>query len=255
MEVTWSVVLILCTAFFIAGFIDSIAGGGGLITLPALLLCGIAPHYALGTGKFAGGLGSLTALWSFFRGNYVTMKIVPVGFVSSFCGAMLGSWAALQVDSEVLGRLMIVLLPVGLGISLCCGGIKLQAEDQGKSYFWVRLVAIGLLVGGYDGFFGPGAGSFFLIGLHVLLGMGLVHATANAKVLNLASNFGSVCAFATVGTIAYTLAVPCALASILGNRIGARYAMHIGASVVRKVLYFVLCLLLASLVIRFYVLS
>jgi uncharacterized membrane protein YfcA len=113
--------------------------------------------------------------------------------------------------------------------------------------------SLGALIGAYDGFFGPGAGSFFLIGLHVLLRLDLVRASANSKIFNLASNFGSVCTFGSAGTVLYTLAIPCAIASIIGNQIGARLAMRVGVRIVRMMLFAVLSLLLATLVYRFFI--
>jgi uncharacterized membrane protein YfcA len=243
-----------CTvAFFIAGFIDSIAGGGGLITTPSLLIAGLPPHFALGTGKLASSLGSLTALLTFAQGKMVNMKIAPLGFAMAFLGAALGSWIALQIPSATLGRILVVLLPVGLLLSLFCGKVKLSGGDLPTQGLFFRTALIGLTIGCYDGFFGPGAGSFFIITLHLFLKMGLVQASANAKVFNLASNFGALCAFATGGAVLYLVALPCAVASILGNRLGAKYAMKIGPAFVKKVLYFSLSLLFVTLLYRFFI--
>ncbi len=254
MDITLSLIAVLFGCFFFAGFVDSIAGGGGLITMPSLLLAGVPPHYTLGTAKFASSLGSLTALWTFIRGNFLIWKIAPLGFAASFVGSAFGSWIAVLTDAALMGKIMIFMLPVGLGLSLLGGGLKLTEKPlpEGRGLWW-RVFAIGFVIGAYDGFFGPGAGSFFLIGLHVLLGMNLVKASANAKLLNLASNVGALCAFAAVGTVYYEIGIPCAVASILGNRIGARYAMKVGPRFVRKVLYSVLSLLLVTLIYRFFI--
>lgn len=253
MEITFTLVAICCIAFFVAGFVDSIAGGGGLITVPSLLLCGVPAHFALGTGKFASCLGTLTAVWTYARSRYLVTRVLPLGFASSFFGAVFGSWVALQIDSALLGKIMVFMLPVGLVISLLCGGLKNNTETElPEKFLYPKIAVLGFVIGAYDGFFGPGAGSFFLIGLHILLKMDLVRASANSKVFNLASNFGSICAFATVGTVYYSLAVPCAAASILGNRLGSKLAMRVGTNLVRTMLYIVLALLLATLVYRFF---
>ena len=252
MDVTLSIILICCAAFFIAGLIDSIAGGGGLITVPSLLLCGVPAHFALGTGKLASCLGTLSAVFSFARNRYLVTRILPLGFLSSALGSILGSWTALQIDSALMGKIMVLMLPVGLVLMLASGGLKLTHGEMPERFLWLRVCALGALVGAYDGFFGPGAGSFFLIGLHVLLKMDLVRASANSKIFNLASNFGSVCTFGSAGTVLYTLAIPCAIASILGNQVGARLAMRVGVKLVRTMLFFVLVLLLATLVYRFF---
>ncbi len=255
MDLTLSVFIICALCFFFAGFIDSIAGGGGLITLPSLLLCGVPAHYALGTGKLAGGLGSITALVTFWRGKLIDRRVAPIGFVSSFLGAVAGSWLALQIESSQMERILIFMLPIGLMLSLLCGGIKLEDTPVSTRFLLLKVSLIGLIVGLYDGFFGPGAGSFFLLGLHLTLKMGLVKSSANAKVFNIASNLGSVCTFASGGTVLYALALPCAVASILGNRLGAKYAMRVGPRFVRNILYFVLTLLMCSLLFRTFCLN
>ena len=115
MELSLLVIVVLCLFFFVAGFVDSVAGGGGLISTPAMLLCGLPPHTALGTGKFASTLGSLTSLWTFARNHLVVLRIAPAGFVSAFVGGMAGSGLAMHVDSAMLGKLLIFLLPRGNG--------------------------------------------------------------------------------------------------------------------------------------------
>ena len=255
LDITISLMLACAVAFFIAGFIDSIAGGGGLITMPSLLICGLPPHYVLGTGKLASSLGSFTALLTFAKGHFIDLKVAPWGFVTSFAGAALGSWIALSIESEILGPILIFLLPVGLLISLLCGGLKLTDSPLPSQGIIWKSTLIGLTIGAYEGFFGPGAGSFFMIGLHLLLKMGLVRASANAKVFNLAGNLGAICTFASAGVVLYSLAIPCAIASILGNRLGAKYAMKIGPSFVRKMLYVSISLLFLTLLYRFFVAS
>lgn len=252
-DLTITTVIACSLAFLFAGFIDSIAGGGGLITMPSLLLAGLPPHYVLGTGKLSTTLGSLVALFTFARGKLIEMKVAPLGFAASFIGAVIGSWIALQIESELLGKILVFLLPVGLILSLFCGGVKLTDGPLPTKGYLFNTTLIGLTIGAYDGFFGPGAGSFFLIALHLFLNVGLVKASANAKVFNLASNAGAFCAFATGGAVLYALAIPCGIASIIGNRLGAKYAMKVGPAFVRKVLYFSLSLLFVTLIYRFFI--
>ena len=109
MELSLSVILFCAFAFLIAGFVDAVAGGGGLISMPALLLAGVPPHMALGSGKFATTLGSLTALWSFARHHLVVTRIAPAGFASAFFGAVSGSGLAMQVESVLMGRILVFL--------------------------------------------------------------------------------------------------------------------------------------------------
>ncbi len=250
-EVTISLVLICCTAFFIAGCIDSIAGGGGLITMPILLLVGLPAHHCLGTAKLASCLGSASALWTFWRKGQVIKKAVLLGVITSYLGAAIGSGTTLLISNDQMTLIMIFMLPIGLLLSLFCGSLTLTDAPLPKTGLWWRISVIGIVVGFYEGFFGPAAGSFFLIGIHLLLKAGLVKASGTAKAFNIAGNLGAVTTFASAGTVLYTLAIPCAIASILGNRLGASFAVKVGPKLVRSVLYVVLVLLLASLIIRF----
>ena len=250
MDITLTVILVCFVVFFIAGFVDAIAGGGGLITMPVLLLLGIPAHYTLGTGKLASSLGSITALITFWKRGAVIKEVVLLGVISSY-GAVIASATTLLISNEKMTIIMIFLLPVAILLSLFCGTLKLTEEDLPKKGLWRRVSAIGLSVGFYEGFFGPGAGSFFLIGIHLLLKAGLVKASGTAKAFNIAANLGAVTTFASAGTLYYSLALPCAVASILGNRLGAIYAVKIGPTLVRSMLYFVLVMLLISLITRF----
>ena len=246
MDITLTVILVCFVVFFIAGFIDAIAGGGGLITMPVLLLLGVPAHYTLGTGKLASSLGSITALITFWKRGAVIKEVVLLGVITSYFGAVIASATTLLISNEKMTIIMIFLLPVAILLSLFCGTLKLTEEDLPKKGLWWRVSVIGLSVG-----FGPGAGSFFLIGIHLLLKAGLVKASGTAKSFNIAANLGAVTTFASAGTLYYSLALPCAVASILGNRLGAIYAVKIGPTLVRSMLYFVLVMLLLSLITRF----
>lgn len=252
MDISLAVLVVLCVFFFLAGFVDSVAGGGGLISTPALLLCGVPPHMALGTGKFASTLGSLTSLWTFARNHLVVLRIAPTGFISAFAGGMAGSALALHIDSALLGKLLVFLLPVGMVISLFSGRLVSTEGELPERHLWIRVILMGFLIGGYDGFFGPGTGSFFIIAQHLLLHMGLVRASATAKVFNLASNAGAFAVFTSGGVTLFSLGIPLAVANILGNQLGTRLAIRIGTRMVRNFLYVTLSLLLSTLAYRFF---
>lgn len=252
MEVSLGLIIVLCVFFFLAGFVDSIAGGGGLISTPAMLVCGLPPHAALGTGKLASTLGTLSSLWTFARNNLVVLKIAPVGFVSAFVGAMAGSGLTLLLDSEMLGRVLIFLLPVGMLASLASGRKYDNEGELPQRGLWPRVIVMGFFIGMYDGFFGPGTGSFFILAQHFLLRMGLVRASATAKVFNLASNAGAYAVFAASGAVIYAVAIPGAIANILGNQLGTRLAIRVGARAVRNFLYLTLTILLGTLIYRFF---
>ncbi len=252
MELELLTIVLCALAFLVAGFVDAIAGGGGLITIPSLMLFHIPPHFALGTNKFASMLGSFTAIWPFLRNRLIVMTLIPCGFAGAFVGGIVGSWLALQVEEALLGKIMALLLPIGLVCSLFVGRVLREEQELFNNTHKIHVLLIGLAIGTYDGFFGPGTGSFFILALHAILGMGLVKASGTTKVLNLASNAGALAAFASGGAVLYTLAIPCAIGSIIGNQLGARLAIKIGVNAVRLFLYIALALLFLSLCYRYF---
>ncbi len=244
-----------CTlATFAAGVVDSIAGGGGLITMPALLLSGVPPHLTMGTSKFASTLGTVAALFNYARRGYVLWRIAPVGIAFSLFGAWCGSVLALHLDSAVLGRIMVAMLPFGMLLTLLPKKEQtVAAGPLSSGRFWLCAAVVSFVVGAYDGFFGPGAGSFFILAFHWILRMGLVEASAVSKVLNLASNFGALIAFLWAGKVLFALALPMAVAGICGNWLGSRLALRLGAPLVRRFLLVSMGLLLCTLIWRYVV--
>ncbi|MBQ9407101.1 MAG: TSUP family transporter [Desulfovibrio sp.] len=241
-------------AAFVGGFIDSIAGGGGLVTMPALLLSGVPPHMALGCNKVSACLGTLTALGNFARSGLVHWRVAMTGVAFALLGSWAGSQLALHLNPDILGKILVVLLPVGM-----CA-VLLPHKAQRPSLpavaplaftgvrFWIPVALVCLLIGSYDGFFGPGTGSFLILALHWALRMGLMEASATAKVLNLASNFSGTLVFICGGVVFWPLALSMAAACCLGNWLGSRMAIRIGPTVVRRFLTVSLSLLLLTLV-------
>lgn len=252
MEVTLTMIAIGTVASFFAGLIDSIAGGGGLVTMPALLLAGVPPHATLGTNKLSSSLGTFVSLLTYARGHMVEWRMAPLGIVSSLIGAWLGSLVALQVSPDMLGKILVALLPVGMLMTLIPKKeISGAAPVFSGPRFWLTLGGVGFVVGMYDGFFGPGAGSFFIIAFHVVLRIGLVQASATSKVLNLASNVGALFSFVCHGEVLYALGLPMAAANMAGNWAGARLAIRKGAGMVRHCLFVSLTLLLGTLAYKY----
>ena len=245
----------LIFAAFAAGFVDSIAGGGGLISLPAALIAGLPPHTAMGTTKLMSTLGTTVSLWLYAKSKMMDWSIAVRGMGFSLAGSVGGTLLALSIDPDTLGRVILFLLPVAAAICFYPHkGRKTPAEASRQSGK-VSLLLTGLvcgLIGMYDGFFGPGTGTFLILGLHFVLGLDLVRASGTAKTFNLASNSASMVTMAWNSQIIYILAVPMALANILGNVIGSKLAITKGAGVVRKVLYVSLSLLFVTLLHRYW---
>ena len=245
---TLGTVLFCSLAALVAGFIDSIAGGGGLITLPALLLAGLPPHLALGTNKMQSSMGTAVALISFANSHLVLWRVALMGLPFSLIGSGIGSNLALYLDEKLLGTILIVLLPVAMVCTIVPKKERKDANVSRGSHILVPLVC--LAIGTYDGFFGPGTGSFLILAFHWIVGLGLVQASASVKVLNLASNVGALCIFLWSGQIVWAVALPMVVASIVGNWLGSRTAVRLGARAVRIFLTVSLGLLMVTLVIR-----
>lgn len=229
---------------FFAGAIDSIAGGGGLITLPVLLLVGISPVFAFGTTKFFAACGSFISVLNFARKKLINWRLLSFGIGFTLIGGFLGSRAILLFKPEIVQVLILVLLP------LAATSLFWKKEDHPAHKVRHKKKKTGLLalgMGFYDGFFGPGTGTFLTLGFYHLLGLNLVHATALAKPFNLISNLAALLIFCFYGKVIWAIAVPMALANMLGNWAGSQLAISGGALLVRKALFGVCVLLFVSL--------
>lgn len=242
--------LIVCPLIFLAGFIDSIAGGGGLISLPAYLFAGLPAHYAAGTGKFSSCCGLASASYKYIKEGKVLMSVALYSALGCIVGAGIGTRLALLFSERTLRMIMLAAIPV-VAIFLLTrkdfGKEKTVDLQLSRKKEAVMSFAIGAVVGVYDGLIGPGAGTFLIIGFTGALGIDLLRASACAKVSNMASNFTSIVLYAISGKIMYTIALPAALCSMMGSYAGAHYAVKGGSGKVRKVMIIVLVLLFAKL--------
>ena len=247
-------VILFCTcAAFVAGFIDSIAGGGGLITIPALLLSGLPPQLALGTNKVGCCLGTGVAMLNFARSHLILWRLALLGVGFSLAGAAIGTELALYIPPDLLGKVLVVLLPFAMLATLMPK--KEQEKPQlttGRRY-WILAPLCFLIVGIYDGFFGPGTGSFLILALHWVLRISLIEASATSKVMNFASNLGAMILVIWNGAVIWSIGLPMMAANIAGNWLGSRLAIKVGTEAVRRFLWVSLSLLLATLVWRFFI--
>lgn len=240
---SWIVLLLAITAL-LAGTIDAIAGGGGLITLPALLAAGLPPHLALGTNKGQGMWGSGAALVAFWRAGKVDRGRAWWTFLFGLGGSLAGAQLVLLVAPATLRPLVIGML-IGAAVLLM---IKKPQRDDDLPHGRPWIVAsLALVIGAYDGFFGPGTGTFLIVGFVALCGMSMVRATANAKLVNFASNVAAVAAFASAGSVMWRVALPMAAGQLVGGLVGARLAMKGGAKLIRVMVLVVSGALVAKL--------
>ncbi len=230
--------ILLAGAAFLAGLVDAIGGGGGLISLPALLAAGLPPASAIATNKGQAIFGAVSSFASFWRRGGIDRGRAPLGFVAGFAGSCIGALALMAMRPEPLRPVVIGLLIVATVVMLA-GRRQMAAPHawigQDSTARTFALVAIGLGLGAYDGFFGPGTGSILILAFVLVFGDSLTRASGNAKVVNLASNLAAFLLFAQRGTILWAVALPMAAANAVGAAVGARLALRRGDRLVRWV--------------------
>lgn len=246
-EVGLDTLMLLMAAGFAAGFIDSVAGGGGLITVPVLLIAGANPVTALATNKIQGLFGAATAALTYARGGHVDFRSqwgsAIIAFFASIAGALLVS--VLPVE---LIRFALPVLLVGIALFFA---MKKGLDDQDRARRLSPMMFAALIVplcAGYDGLLGPGAGSFYMIGFVSLAGYGILKATAHTKLLNFASNAGALLTFAVVATPWWMTGLAMGLAQVAGARTGAQLAQKQGARLIKPLLVVTSVALAAKLI-------
>ena len=223
---------LLFAAGFSAGLVDSIAGGGGIISVPVLLNFGLPPQLALGTNKFQSSFGSVAASWRYARRGLVELRACRLGILLTLTGALLGTWVVQHIESQVLEKAIPVLLTV-LVVYLVFQpqiGLEDRPARLGPGVFYT---VFGLGLGFYDGFFGPGTGSFWAIAFVLLCGHNLARATAHTKVMNATSNLASLALFAAAGLVHLGAGLVMAAGQVAGARLGAGLVVRKGARFVR----------------------
>ncbi|MSN24874.1 MAG: TSUP family transporter [Geobacter sp.] len=238
---------LLFGAAFVAGLVDSIAGGGGLITVPVLLGIGLPPQVALGTNKLQASFGSGSAMLHFVRAGTVKLSDCWIGILWTTIGATLGVWALQLLDATLLKQLIPWLLAIIAIYTLLSP--KLGAEDSHARFkngpFYLLF---GLSLGFYDGFFGPGTGSFWTMALMLLLGCSMLRATATTKVMNFTSNFVSLIFFLSVGQVRFVEGFVMGVGQFLGARVGSRLVIKRGTAFIRPVFITMVLALVARLI-------
>jgi uncharacterized membrane protein YfcA len=243
-DIAFQLLFLLFLAAIFAGFVDSIAGGGGLITIPVLLIAGIPPLESIATNKLQSQFGSASATIAYARKGHVKLKEqLPMAVMAALGGAI-GALLAAIVPAEFLTTAIPFLL-VAIAIFFA---LKPNLGDL-ESHRRVTPFVFGLtavpIVGLYDGVFGPGAGSFYMLGFVLLAGFGLLKATAHTKLINLGSNFGSFLVFAASGSVLWKIGLMMGVGQFIGAQIGSRLAMRNGAKIIKPLLV-ISCIALAA---------
>ncbi len=238
--------ILLFIAALVAGWIDSIAGGGGLITLPSLLAVGLPPHLALGTNKLQSSFGSLTATLSHWRNGVIQLREAKWGIFFAAAGAASGAWVVQRVSSDFLDKVIPFLL-LALVIYFIFSPRLGTADRTPKITPFAYAVTAGFAIAFYDGFFGPGTGSFFVMTFMVLLGYNMVKATGYTKLLNFVSNILSLLAFAIGGQVVWIVGLTMAGGQVIGAYLGSHLVISRGAKLIRPIFIVVVLMTTAKL--------
>ncbi|EIK93846.1 hypothetical protein PMM47T1_24760 [Pseudomonas sp. M47T1] len=249
LEIELGLILTMAAVALAAGFLDAIAGGGGLITLPALLVAGIEPVAALATNKLQASCASVSATVSFARkGLFPWRSSLPMAGMSFIAGGA-GALAAGLLPSGTLEKVIPPLL-IAVAVYFALVRTPGNAERAPRCNAWLFGALAVPLIGFYDGLFGPGTGSFFLVAFVVLLGQGLMRALSSSKLMNASCNVGSLLVFSMTGKIVWPLALAMAIGALIGAQLGARCAMRFGPGLVRPLLVTV-CVAMAAKLLFF----
>lgn len=232
----------LCCFAFLAGFVDAMVGGGGLIQLPALFI--LQPHLSLvqtlATNKTASFMGTFIAAVQYIKKVKIDWRhLIPIiicAFTASFTGALLVS----HVHKEQFMPFIIIMLSVVLVYTIFKKelGLHHTVKDLGKKRYYLYAIGTGLILGFYEGLIGPGTGSFLIFAFVVLFGYNFLHASANAKIINCVANIGALSLFVTQGNVMWPIAIPIGIANMVGNYTGSHVAIKKGSAFVR--IFFIL---------------
>ena len=230
------IIVLLCTASFFSGFVDAIVGGGGLIQTPVALI--LLPNYAvssiIGSLKIPAFSGTSFAAYQYLKKVQMNWKLLSIMAIIAFCASFLGSSLLIRVSNDFMKPLLLVVLTL---IAIYTFSKKNfgqhQVKDLSERKQLILAVVMSICIGFYDGFIGPGTGSFLVLAFVSVLGFDFLHASANAKMVNLATNFGSICLFVLKGKMIWAMAIPMAFCNAFGGWIGAKLAIKKGNSFIR----------------------
>lgn len=243
--------LVVCPLVFLAAFVDAIAGGGGLISLPAYLFTGMPTHMAYGSNKFSSCIGSMFSAYRFLKSGTIYLKVAILSAVFALGGSFLGAQLTLVLSDQALKISMTILLPV---IAIFILFKKKNTEDVNtvdrlsKPAVIGLSAAIGFAIGTYDGFFGPGTGTFLILAYTSIMGFDFRTACGNARIVNLASNFAALVVYIFAGKVMYMIAIPATFCSMVGYWLGAGLAINKGAKFIRPVMLCVIAGLFVKII-------
>lgn len=244
-----STYLIVCPLVFLASFVDSIAGGGGLISLPAYLLAGVPIHGAIATNKLSSATGTLISTGRFVKNKFADMKIAPWSVAAALVGSFLGANLSLHTSERVLQILLLLVLPFTAFYVLKNKNLEPEHPfSLPRKRQYLIVVAASFVIGAYDGFYGPGTGTFLLLIFTGLAKMDLRTASGNMKLVNLSSNIAALVTYIAAGQVIWALGLTASLFSVAGHFLGSGMVLKSGTRAVKPVIILVLVLLFVKIV-------
>ena len=234
-----TIYLIVCPLVFLGGFVDSIAGGGGFISLPAYIMSGLPVHMAIGTNKLSSAMGTSLATYRFAKKGYINLKTAIYCAICALIGSMMGAKTALLIDDKIFKLIMLVILPITGLYVIFNKSLEINKEKLDEDYTFSHkrtlsiAMIVALIIGFYDGFYGPGTGTFLMIALTSLVHMTLNESAGITKVINLTTNITSLCVFLLNGKVMLSVGLIAGLFGIAGNYIGTNLFSDKGSKIVK----------------------
>lgn len=232
----------------LAGFVDAIAGGGGLIALPALLSAGIPPIAAFGTNKVQSVIGTAIAATTYWRRGFVSLPDLLPAIAATFVGAFMGAFTVKSLETSLLSYAVPVAL-ICIALYFTFAPKLTDADRHARLQFAIWVPVMGFCIGFYDGIFGPGTGSFLTMGFVTLFGLGLTRAVGNTKFLNLISNIGALALFIPSGDVVWSAAIAMAIGQVAGGYLGAVTGIRFGAKLIRPMVVIISVVLALRLLV------
>jgi uncharacterized membrane protein YfcA len=250
MEITLTTYLIILPMIFLAGLIDSIAGGGGLISVPAYLAAGLPPHFALGNNKFSSCSGTIFTTARYFQHGMIDIPVALTSAGFALIGSTIGTKTVLWLDPSFVYYILLFLIPAMTIFTIFKKQMGKKNNSAGipKHTKLVVGASAGLIIGFYDGFFGPGTGSFLIMVYTLILKYDFVMANGNTKVVNLASNIAAVITFLLNGKVLFAIAIPAALCGIAGNLTGSHIVVKKGNKIIKPIFIGALIILMGKII-------
>jgi len=243
-------ILIVCAVVFVAGIVDAVAGGGGILTLPTYIAVGVPPIIAMGTNKLVSSCGTGLAVFRYWKQGFIVWKLAIYAIVGALVGSFIGTRVLMVQSNATIKLILLVLLPV---IAILLMFIRLNEDNDlpviNGAGWWILIVGLG--VGFYDGFFGPGAGTFYALGFSLIVNLPILKATGMAKVANLSSNVSAAVLHVLAGNVYYWLALPAIGCGLLGNWVGTHLAIKKGQQFIRVMMLVSLGLIFIKIILDF----